>query len=62
VNPKQLALLKVVLDDYCAANGVTAEQDRDEIAASILRLFDRGLFSTEQITAALDDMAAGDRG
>ena len=55
---EQLHLLKQVLESYCAARGVTAEQDRDNIAASILRLFNQGLSTSDEITAALEEIVA----
>jgi hypothetical protein len=59
-NSEQLGLLKQVLEAYCTARGVTAEQDRDNIAASILWLFNQGLSTSEEITAALGEIAAKD--
>jgi hypothetical protein len=57
-NSEQLGLLKQVFEAYCTARGVTGEQDRDNIASSILRLFNQGLAAPEEITAALTEIAA----
>lgn len=56
-NSQQLGLLKEVLEQYCGARGITGEQDREEIALTILRLFGRGLSNVDEITAALTDIA-----
>ena len=40
-NSKQLGLLTQVLERYCVGRGITDQEDRDRIASSILRLFDR---------------------
>ena len=61
-NSKQLGLLTQVLERYCAGRGITDQEDRDRIASSILRLFDRGLSTAEEISAALGDIWAKEDG
>lgn len=61
-NSKQLGLLTQVLERYCVGRGITDQEDRDRIASSILRLFDRGLSTAEEISAALADISAKEDG
>lgn len=55
---EHLVILKQVLEQYCASRGITGKQDRNEIALSILRLFDNGLNTSEEIAAALANISA----
>lgn len=61
-NSKQLGLLTQVLERYCVGRGITDQEDRDRIALSILRLFDRGLSTAEEISAALAYISAKEDG
>lgn len=61
-NSEQLSLLKRVLEQYCKVRGITHDEDRDRIGSSILRLFDRGLSTAEEITAALADISTREDG
>lgn len=61
-NSKQLGLLKQALERYCSGRGIADHEDRDRIASSILRLFDQGLSTVEEISAALADISAKEDG
>jgi hypothetical protein len=53
--PAQLVTLSEILEAYCALRGVVSAVERDDIAASILQLFDRGVSSANEMTRALDE-------
>ncbi len=61
-NSKQLGLLTQVLERYCAGRSIADQEDRDRIALSILRLFDRCLSTAEEISAALAYISAKEDG
>lgn len=50
---KQLALMARVLDRYCRMFHITNEVERDNAAASILGLFDKGFSEEETLLAEL---------
>lgn len=53
--PAQLVTLAEILEAYCALRGVVSSIERDDIAASILQLFDKGVSSPTEMTRALDE-------
>ena len=54
-NSKQLAMMTKVLDDYCAAHRIDDPAVHQDMGALLLRLFDRGARSREELAAALED-------
>ena len=52
-SPKQIAMMKRVLDAYCGALGITDELRREELAFQIVALFDKGFRDESSLRAAL---------
>lgn len=51
--PEEIKILGKVLDDYCAEHGISAEEERNDIAHRIMGLFKSGMSSAEELAAAL---------
>ncbi|WP_274630901.1 hypothetical protein [Arvimicrobium flavum] len=53
--PDQVKMLSTVLEEYCAARGVTTADDREDVALRLIGLFDSGATTVEVLRAGLDD-------
>lgn len=58
VNPEQLGILNRVLDQHCAAQGITEIEARRLVATRILHLFSTGVVKAEAIASSLADRGA----
>jgi hypothetical protein len=61
-NPKQLAMMVRVLDLYSRSFGVTSGLRRDDLAAEIVTLFDRGFRDEGSLLEALTNSEAAQDG
>lgn len=54
VNPRDLAMLKRVLDAHCTAHRIVDPVERGDMAAVILTLFRRGITEPAALQAIID--------
>ena len=52
--PAQLAILTAALDEYCARHAITSPREREDAAAMILMLHDKGVTDSAEIARRLD--------
>lgn len=52
-NPQQLEMLTRVLEDFCREHRIEAIRERENAAAMILCLFQRGLVTSDELKYAL---------
>ena len=60
-HPAELAILAKALDDYCAKHGVTQATERENIAARVLQLFDKGVIDPAKLSDGLEHIFDGSR-
>lgn len=53
IGPRQLALLTAIVDEYCGSNGLPAGSERERVALIVLKLFEEGHASPEELKLKL---------
>jgi hypothetical protein len=53
IEPRKLASLSKVLDDYCLEYGINDETGREEVAFQIVQLYQRGVAGEDRLALEL---------
>ncbi len=51
--PSQVKILRKALDEHCQARGITRNDDREEVAARLIQLYDSGVTAVEDLLDSL---------
>lgn len=54
LQPDHLELLTRVLDEYCAVNAIHVPEDRDQIASSLLAMYQSGITDEQELAARIN--------
>lgn len=54
LSPREVALLRAVLQEHCSAHGITSEEAGTSVASSLLVYYRNGIRDRRRLLAALD--------